>query len=237
VADPIAPLTTAEALALVPWLAESSPAARASLLAQASLRRVDKHEAVFHRGDAIEHLWVVVSGQIEVSVVGADGRRFVAAQVPPGEAVGFIPLLDGQGAIHDARAVQPSTLLRLPRGAFLAALQADVQLLQTVLRLILARGRRLNEWRAEITMRPLAPRLARLLVGLARSMGVPGADPGTVELAISQDDLAAMVGVTRQALNPEIKAMERAGLLELAYKRVAIRNVDGLQSVVDQTSV
>jgi CRP/FNR family transcriptional regulator, cyclic AMP receptor protein len=237
VAEPISNLTTAQALQSVPWLAHSSALAQDTLLAQASLRRLDKQQAVFHRGDPIEHLWVVVQGQIEVSVVGADGRRFVAAQVPAGEAVGFIPLLDGQGAIHDARAVLPTTLLRLPRAAFLAAMQADVELLQAVLRLILARGRRLNEWRAEITMRPLAPRLARLLVGLARSVGAPGGDPSTVELAISQDDLAAMVGVTRQALNPEIKTMERAGLLELAYKRVVLRNLAGLQSLIDEPPV
>jgi CRP/FNR family transcriptional regulator, cyclic AMP receptor protein len=230
-------LDTAAALARVPWLAACGAAGRDALLRHASVRRFDKQQAIFHRGDRIEVLWVVIEGQLELGVDGADGRRFVAAQVPAGEAVGFIPLLDGRGAIHDARTVVPSTMLRLPRAAFLAALQADAQLLQTVLRLILVRGRRLNEWRAEVTMRPVAARLARLLVGLAGPFGTELEDhagtaaPQAISLSIAQDDLAAMIGVTRQALNPEIKAMERAGLLELAYKRVVLRDLSGLRAM------
>ncbi|MCL4698436.1 MAG: Crp/Fnr family transcriptional regulator [Burkholderiaceae bacterium] len=227
--DPPA-LDAAAALAQVPWLAAGSAEARALLLRQASVRRYERQQAVFHRGDPLDHLWIVIEGRLEMSVVGADGRRFVAAQVPPGEAVGFIPLVDRRGAIHDARAVVPTAMLRLPREAFLAALQADVELLQAVLRLLLERGRRLNEWRAEVTMRPLLARLARLLLGLAQAFGADEPD-GAVSLAISQDDLAAMVGVTRQALNPEIKALERSGVVELAYRRVILRDVAGLRTL------
>ena len=230
--DPSA-LDAAAALARVPWLAASSGQARALLLRHASVRRYDRQQAVFRRGDALDQLWIVIEGRLEMSIVDADGRRFVAAQVPPGEAVGFIPLVDRRGAIHDARALMPTALLRLPRESFLAALQVDVDLLQAVLRLLLERGRRLNEWRAEVTMRPLAARLARLLAGLAQAFGTAGSD-AAVSLAISQDDLAAMVGVTRQALNPEIKALERAGLVYLAYKRVHLRDLDGLRKLASE---
>jgi CRP-like cAMP-binding protein len=223
-------LDAAAALARVPWLAGCSAPARALLLRQASVRRYDRQQAVFHRGEALDHLCIVIEGRLEMSVVGADGRRFVAAQVPPGEAVGFIPLVDRRGAIHDARALVPTTMLRLPREAFLAALQADVELLQAVLRLLLERGRRLNEWRAEVTMRPMGARLARLLLGLAQAFGDPEPD-GAVGLAISQDDLAAMVGVTRQAVNPEIKALERSGVVELAYRRVIVRDMPALRTL------
>lgn len=227
------PLDAARALAQVPWLAAGSEAARALLLRHAAVRRYDRQQVVFHRGDPLDHLWVVIEGRLEMSVVDADGRRFVAAQVPPGEAVGFIPLVDRRGAIHDARAVLPTTMLQLPREALLAALQADVELLQAVLRLLLQRGRRLNEWRAEVTMRPLAARLARLLVGLALPFGTAEPDEA-VSLAISQDDLAAMVGVTRQSLNPVIKELERDGMVELAYKRVILRDIARLRATAHE---
>lgn len=231
--------TDAETAVLgVPWFARCSPASRALLLRHASLRRYDKQQAVFRRGDAVDQLWVVVDGSLELGVVGADGRRFVAAHVPPGEAVGFIPLLDGRGAIHDAHAIAPTTMLRIPKADFLAAMQADVELLQAVLLLILERGRRLNEWRAEATMRPLASRLARALGSLAAAFGTPdGGREGAIVLRLTQDDLAAMVGVTRQALNPEIKALERKGLLELAYGRVILRDVQALAELAAQDAL
>jgi CRP/FNR family transcriptional regulator, cyclic AMP receptor protein len=218
-------LTTAQMLQGVPWLASSSARASQLLLQHASVRRYERHEAVFHRGDAIDVLRVVIAGRLELGRAGADGQRFVAAYVPPGEAVGFIPMLDGHGAIHDARAVAPATVLCISKADFLAAMQADLDWLQTVLLKILERGRRLNEWRTQASMLSLATRLAQLLSSLAVPFGMHDKAHGdAVVLRLTQDDVAAMLGVTRQALHAEIKTLERKGMIELGYARVILRD-------------
>lgn len=212
-----------EKLRGVPWLAHCGPVAFELLLRQARVVRFAKHQRVASRGEPIVHLWIVLEGSIEMSSSSSSGRKFVVSYLPPGQPFGIATLFDGGGALHDSRAQVPSTLLRIPRQDAIAAMQADAELLQSVLRMFAHRSRRLSASLAEASMLPLSARLARQLLSLSASYGVNEGERGrAIALRIAQDDLAGMVGVTRQRLNAELKSMERTGLLRLAYARVVL---------------
>jgi len=92
--------------------------------------------------------------------------------------------------------------------------------------LICSRQRSALSFMAHSIAQPIGVRLARTLAGAARSSG--GA-----ELHVRQEDLAAMIGVSRQTINKELKALERAGMVQLAYGRIVVRDAQRLRTVGD----
>lgn len=205
------------------WLKHAAPQTHEYLIGESSLVRFRKGELIATQGTALEHLTVVVTGTVEVSSGTVRGRRFVQSYVAPGEPFSLIGMIDGKGAIHVNRAHENCEVLRIPKAQIMLAMQRDAQLLQSVLRLLAQRARGLHESLFDASMLPLTTRLARLLLSLAAAYGTEDQDEGRLlGLRVSQEDLASMIGVTRQRLNVELKRMEREGLLRLSYSRIVL---------------
>lgn len=178
---------------------------------------------VMRRGERVDWLHVVVSGIIELSTTTSSGRRHVSSYLGPGEAFGLIPLLDERGAIHDAVTHVPTRLLSVAAGDFHDALRADPALQARMLTLLARRSRRLYGSVAASSVQPLPMRLARLLLSLRAAHGIEsGQDGATIALHVPQERIAEMLGVPRQRLNAELKAMERAGIVRMGYSRIVV---------------
>jgi CRP-like cAMP-binding protein len=215
-------LTVDQALRGVPWLAPLGEAAIEHLAPRARLRGVAQGEVVLRQGAPVRHLVIVVSGWLEVGLTSHGGRRLVLDQVAFGGNCGLAGLLHGQPSMQDARAGVDSQVLLLPRAALLDSVKTLPGLAEVLLRLLAHRVRSLLSAYANRSLVTLAPRVATLLLRLARGAGPDQA------LNQSQEDLAAMLGVTRQALSPVLKQMERDGLIELAYRRLRVLDPAGL---------
>jgi CRP/FNR family transcriptional regulator, cyclic AMP receptor protein len=218
------------------WFRHSGDRSMDVLLAQARTERCVRGQVVFLHGDPVRELVVVLEGRLELSMVGADGRKMATPPAPPGEAIALIPLLDGGGALYNVRASARSVLLRIPKDALLAAMQADVLLLQAVLGVLVVRARRANEWRIHAALHGLRARLARQLIFLAQAASGRAELRLPVDLRLTQDDIAAILGVTRQTVNAEIRAMEAQGLLALGYGRVRLLDGPGLTAAAAEVS-
>lgn len=210
-------------LAGASWLAGCQPHTLDILLANAFLVRFRKGSVISMRGEPHLHLSIVIEGSVAMSHGTLRGRRFVSTITPPGEPFGFVGLIDGKGSIHEIRAHEPTLLLRVPKVDLTRAMQMDTVVLDSVLLLLSQRLRGLQSSLFEASMLPLATRLARLLMLLSRRYGVRQEDGGhVIGLRVAQDDLAAMLGVTRQRLNMELKRMERERVLKLSYARIVL---------------
>lgn len=220
-----------DALQSVRWLAGLAPATLALLLRTPRLRTYAAGALVMRRSERVEWLYIVVTGSLELSTTTAAGRRHVSSYLEPGQAFGLIPLLDDRGAIHDAVAHEPSRLLTVAASDFHAALQADPALQARMLSLLATRSRRLYASVAASSVQPLTMRLARLLLSLRAAYGTePGAEGATIGLRVSQESLAEMLGVPRQRLNAELKAMARAGIVRMGYSRIVVLDEAGLRA-------
>ncbi len=220
-----------DALRPVSWLTGLAPATLALLLRSSRLRTYPAGSLVMRRNERVEWLYVVVAGSLELSTTTAAGRRHVSSYLEPGQAFGLIPLLDDRGAIHDAVAHETSRLLTVAADDFHVALQADPALQARMLSLLASRSRRLYASVAASSVQALTMRLARLLLSLRAAYGTEsGADGATIGLRVSQEGLAEMLGVPRQRLNAELKAMERAGIVRMGYSRIVVLDESALRA-------
>ncbi|MFZ4757094.1 MAG: Crp/Fnr family transcriptional regulator [Burkholderiaceae bacterium] len=211
------------AIAQVAWLRDCPPSTLTLLLRGVRVRTYEPGESVLRRGDRIDRLVLVMSGSLETSSSTAAGRRFVVSYVAPGHIVGLIPLLDGRGAIHDTVAHEPSRVMSIAGEDLLEAIDADRPLRHRVLKLLAARSRRLHVSLADTSTLPLDVRLARALLTLRAAYDTESVTDGdAIGLRVSQEGLAAMLGVPRQRINVELKALERDGVLRMAYLRVVL---------------
>lgn len=215
-------LTVDQALRRVPWLAPLGEAAIEHLAPRTRVRSVAQGELVLRQGAPVRHLIIVVSGWLEVGLTSHGGRRLVLDQVTAGGNCGLAGLLHSLPSMQDARAGVDSQVLLMPRAALLDSVKTLPGLAEILLRLLADRVRGLLSVYANRALITLAPRVATLLLRLARSTGPD------LTLHQSQEDLAAMLGVTRQALSPVLKQMEREGLIELAYRRLRVIDPAGL---------
>ena len=150
------------------------------------------------------------SGAVRVSSVSLSGKQISLAYVEPGTWFGDIALFDGL-----PRRTMPTPTAKPPDGRAQARLQgpadAHVELYDALLRLNCRRLRLMFDPIEDLNTRPLAARLARQLLLLAESYGVAEGEEIRIGLALAQEDLAQLLGASRQRVNQELKGFEREG--------------------------
>ena len=208
-------------------------ATREALLAASSVRRFAAGDTIVVRGEPMPHLLLVMSGSVELGMLSARGKRYVRWFLPPGQAQGFIPVIDGKGAIFDTRAHGETVLLLLPRETLMAAIGTDPGLAQALLIGFCGRSRAMHEAAASDALLPLRGRVARMILLLADTYGVKSTNGILVSLKLSQDEFAALLSVARQALNRELKALEAAGAIALAYSTVKVLDRPALEAAAE----
>lgn len=204
------------------------PAELREALGQAAIvRRLPAGQRLFARGDAPCGLYCVVEGRMRVGAVGASGKEALLALVEAPNWFGEICLFDGQPRTHDAYAEGPTTLLQVPLPALHALLAEKPQYWRDFALLMSHKLRLAFTVLEEQALLPAAQRLARRLLMLAASYGE--AQASQRELHLPQEQLAAMLGLSRQTTNHLLKELEARGVLRLSYAGIEILDAHGLR--------
>jgi CRP/FNR family transcriptional regulator, cyclic AMP receptor protein len=180
-------------------------------------RRVEANTLLFAKGDEGDALYAVRRGQIRIGIGTEDGKRLTLATLGSGDLFGEIALLDGQPRTADAVATEASELFMVRRRDFVELLSKNVPIALRVIEMLCGRLRSSNERMEEAVLMALDVRLARRIAALATDFGT--------DLEISQEQLAVMVGSTRETVNRQLQIWRRDGIVEL--KRGRINLVDG----------
>jgi CRP-like cAMP-binding protein len=219
-----------------PWLRDLSPAVVAHLEAMSVHRRLRDGELLYARGDAAEGLYGLVRGRMRLSVPTPNGREMLFVFFEPGSWFGEVSMFDGEPRPQDARAVGDSEILLLPRIRFLALLDEHPELYRGFTRLLCRKLRTVLEFVEDAMTLPLAARLGKRVLELARVYGVDEAEGRLIDLALPQDDLASMLGATRQSVSKELRSWEQQGWITLRYRHVVLRDAVALQRMVAKLS-
>ncbi|MBI4492781.1 MAG: Crp/Fnr family transcriptional regulator [Chloroflexi bacterium] len=194
----------------------------AELLRRSRLRRAAVGEILFHQGDPPGSVFIVRSGSIKLSLLSEDGQETVLALAQASDVVGEMSALDGQPRSATAVVVEAGEVGVLPRDDFLDYLHASAPACFRLLRLLVARLRSTNEQVADLVFADLHARVARKLLRLSSRA------PATLQL--TQEELAQMVGSSRQRVNQVLRFYQDQGYLSLAPHRITVRDPDGLLS-------
>ena len=215
-----------ELLQEIPFLSGLSPAETSALAESLRRRRFARNEVIFHRDDPGNCLFIILSGTVKIALQSEDGREVILTLLGPGDHFGELAVLDGEPRSADAVAVEATETMVLPRDMFLEFVEHNPG---AALRLLAAfsRGyvRRLTDTVHDAAFLDIPARLARTLVQLLNGRE-PTADG--VQLHLTQNDLAAMVGATRESINKWLGYYERQGWVRRERGFVTIVNSDAL---------
>ena len=203
----------------------SVPAAELARLARRCHRRaLLRGEHAFEAGDACRGLLVVAEGAVEMRQVSPRGREQVLHAEGAGATLGEAPLFDGQGYIASAVAVEATRLVFVPRGVVLDLCRRHPSVALSMLEAMARRVRRFAGLVEDLAFRQVTERLARHLEQGAAASGRP-VSPGTVvNLALTQEQLAARLGTVRELISRALAQLERAGAIKRTRSRVVIRD-------------
>lgn len=182
-----------------------------------SNRLLTKGEHLFAIGSEPRAMFMVLRGRLQVSIYSDGGRQFFASFLSPGHWFGEIPLLDESARAFYAEAVEETEVAVLSADDFWLIAKSDSTVLLAVTRLICSRFRHAISWIEDASLHPLKVRLASRLLAIAH---MEGRDAGV--LHISQDMLAAQLGVARQSVNRLLQEWSRSGIVRLSYGAVEV---------------
>ena len=192
-------------------------------------RSFPRHSRLFHQGDPGTGLYVVVSGLVKVAVTSEDGEEMVLVTLGPGEALGELSIVDGGPRSASAEALEPTVALLITREVLLDLAARDHGLTEALLQALGGLLRRLTEQASDLVFLDLPGRVAKLLAGLAAERGSATAEGIELDAALTQTDLAGMVGASRQSVNQILQGFARRGYLQVRGRRIVIHRLDLLR--------
>ena len=175
-------------------------------------RRVPHGEVIVHQGDPSTCLFLVTGGAVRLSSVTAAGREVVVALLCPGDVFGESALLAHPSPV-EARAVGRTTLVSVPLASLRAVLEAHPATAEQLLRLVAARLHRTSTALEEALVGDLPARILGRLRALAAGHGVREPEGIRLTVPITQDELARMVGASRESVSRSVGALAAKGLL------------------------
>jgi CRP/FNR family transcriptional regulator, cyclic AMP receptor protein len=186
-----------------------------------AVRELHRGDVLFREGDEPDQLYVVDSGRIAIANRSPDGRESVMALMERGDLFGEMGLLDGLGRSAEARALEPSVVLAIPYEPVRTVYEEQPQLLWAVVALLAGRLRSMDVALADSVFLDVTGRTAKRLLEMA-----DGEDDFV--LPVTQEELAGMVGASRERVNKAIASFVRLGWIEQADRRYRILQRDEL---------
>ncbi len=202
------------------------------LLRATTTKRLEAKEVLFRKGDPGNQLYGILSGSLKVMVTGSDGKDVIFTLLGPGETIGEIALLDSEERSASAVAVETTELLTLHRRELIPFLESHPRAAIGLAGILAAMVRRLSERAEDRQTMPLSGRIAKRLLALAEEHGKRPIVGGPVEVRLPQQDLADLVGTTRESVNKQLRIWSEAGVIEIGRGRVVLKDPEALEDVV-----
>ena len=207
-------------------LSEEAAEPVASALETVSLPR---GRVVFNEGESGDSLYVVLSGKIKLSRRAPDGRENVLAVMGPSDQFGELSVFDPGPRTATATAVTDVKLARMPQTVLRPWIEAHPEVGKRLLHVLARRLRRTNDSVADLIFTDVPGRVAKALLQMADRFGSRDSDGLRVRHDLTQEELAQLVGASRETVNKALADFASRGWLRLEPRSVVIMEVDRLK--------
>ena len=225
-----------------PWLMMNAPretfwgmlemTERELLYKHGRIRRFSPHTFLCRQGETLQHVFIVLSGQIQIEAHTKDGRQAIIAIHNPGDVLGELSPIDGKPRSATAQAISKVTTLVIPAQQFTTLIKDYPKVTWAVLQVVVKRFREVNQWRIELVNGSSTMRVALALMEIAKQRGLSTQD-GIKVAALTQNDLAAMIGISRVSVARIFRELRACGLIKTGREHILIPQIDSLQKWVD----
>lgn len=200
---------TAVTLRSFPLFADTSEDALRSVARRSVLRRTVRNGCVVHAGERTDFVYLVLSGTLNVLVSDEAGREVILSVLGPGESFGEMEALDDEAHSATVMAVTPSVLVVLAKTEFKRCLREHFDVSRYVMRKLIQRLRLADRRIESLALLDVTGRVVRLLQDMAETLG----DRQVVTCRISKQDIAKMVGASREMVSRVFKDLALRGLI------------------------
>jgi CRP/FNR family transcriptional regulator, cyclic AMP receptor protein len=213
-----------------PFFADLTPEAFDQLCRYAKHSTLKRGATLFAKGDPGSSLYAVISGTVKMSISSPDGRSAILNIIEPGEIFGEIALLDNGARSADAIANSNCELFVIDRREFIPFVKEQPALAMKFIELLCERLRSTSDQVEQIILQNLPGRLASALLRLAEKH--KPAQPGRT-IAITQQEISEMVGMTRESINKQLRAWATRDWVRLEHGAIVVLNPDQLRGLAE----
>jgi len=204
--------------------ASAADALRASM----NLVKLRKGQSLFKEGDDGDHLFVVSSGKVKLGTKSIDGRENLLMILGPGDMFGELSLFDSGPRTATATAVTDSKLLALGQDKVIPWVKEHPEVSLQLLARLASRLRRTNEVVGDLVFSDVPGRVAKALIDLGVKFGEKRSEGLFVNHDLTQEELAQLVGASRETVNKALADFAQRGWLRLEARSVMILDYDRL---------
>jgi CRP-like cAMP-binding protein len=214
-----------------PIFADLEPEAFDQLCRYAKHSTLKRGTTLFSKGDPGNSLYAVISGTVKMSISSPDGRNAILNIIGPGEIFGEIALLDGRARSADAIANSNCELFVIDRREFIPFVKSQPALAMKFIELLCVRLRWTSDQVEQIILQNLPGRLASALLRLSEKSAPQGRT-----IAITQQEISEMVGMTRESINKQLRAWATRNWVRLEHGAIVVLNVEMLRELAEAGS-
>ena len=195
-----------------------------------SLRR---GATICSKGDPGNFLFIVISGTVKISVSSPDGRNAILNLINAGDLFGEVAVLDGQARTADAIANTNCEIFVLDRRDFLPFVRSQPELAMRLIELLCTRLRWTSDQVEQVILQDLPGRLASALLGLTEKRKL---EPQSQTIAITQQEISEMVGMTRESINKQLRAWAARNWVRLEHGAIVVLDAAALRELAEAGS-
>jgi CRP/FNR family cyclic AMP-dependent transcriptional regulator len=207
------------------------PADLDALLARARITTYTAGQEIFAKGSPGRSMMAILRGNVRVSAPSSGRREIVLSILHAGEVFGEIALLDGQDRTADAIAITDCELLTLDHRDFMPFLERRPDICILLLKVFCQRLRQTDQQVEHAAFERLESRIAKTLNRLVNSAPEEAKTGSDVSLRLSQQELADLVGSTRESVNKQLHVWQKAGIVRLGLRLIVIPDVAAIEAL------
>jgi CRP/FNR family cyclic AMP-dependent transcriptional regulator len=207
-------------------LDDESTSALLKFMKPRSLRR---GTVLFREGDAGDELYIIATGKVKIGRESSDGRENLLSVAGPTEIIGELTLFAPGPRSSTVTAISQTELLSLRHEDLMTWLEGRPQAAMNLLRALALRLRKTNDTVGDLVFQDVPGRVAKALLDLADRFGQPAPDGVHVAHDLTQEELAQLVGASRETVNKALADFAQRGWLRLEARAVVLLDVDRLR--------
>jgi CRP/FNR family cyclic AMP-dependent transcriptional regulator len=216
-----------------PIFCDLEPEALDQLCRYARHSTLKRGAAIFSKGDPGNSLIAVISGTVKISISSADGRSAILNLIGAGEIFGEVALLDGLARTADATANTNCEIFVIDRRDFIPFVRSQPGLAMKFIELLCTRLRWTSDQVEEVILQNLPGRLASALLRLTEKYKLA---PGGRTIAITQQEISEMVGMTRESINKQLRVWAARNWVRLEHGAIVVLKAEPLQALTEAGS-
>jgi CRP/FNR family transcriptional regulator, cyclic AMP receptor protein len=205
------------------------PEVAAPIIKELEYVDVSRGEVIFAEGEPGDSLYIVLSGKVKVSRRAQDGRENMLAVMGPSELIGELSLFDPGPRTATALAITDTRLAKLKQSMLRPWITQHPEIALQLLHVLARRLRRTNDIVADLIFTDVPGRVAKNLLQMAKKFGAREGDRIRVTHDLTQEELAQLVGASRETVNKALADFASRGWLRLEPRSVVIMEIDRLR--------